>query len=96
MSRRLTFFFLLTILVVGEISAQSSLFYLEAQGIAGYSSSRDKWIFYSLHPEEAMQKPSLGFDYLQHFSRETGDFAVLAVQARLALAFPRTTGRPWK
>lgn len=84
MSRRLTFFFLLTILVVGEISAQSSLFYLEAQGIAGYSSSRDKWIFYSLHPEEAMQKPSLGFDYLQRFSRETGDFAVLAVQARLA------------
>jgi hypothetical protein len=68
----------------GQANAQTSLFYLEAQGVAGYSSARDKWIFYSLHPDHVMQKPSLGFDYLQRFSRETGDFAVLAVQARLA------------
>lgn len=31
-----------------------------------------------------MQKPSLGFDYVQRFSKPAGDFAVLAVQARLA------------
>jgi hypothetical protein len=60
------------------------LFYLEAQGVAGYSTAGDKWVFYSLHPDDVMQKPSLGFDYVQRFSRETGDFAVLAVQARLA------------
>ncbi len=66
------------------VFAQTSLFYLEAQGVAGYSSAQDKWIFYSMHPDHVMQKPSLGFDYLQRFSRETGDFAVLAVQARLA------------
>jgi len=84
MSRRFSFYFLITILAAGKISAQSSLFYLEAQGIAGYSSALDKWVYYSLHPDDVMQKPSLGFDYLQRFSRETGDFAVLAVQARLA------------
>ena len=33
---------------------------------------------------EVMQKPSLGFDYVQRFSGATGDFAVLAVQGRLA------------
>lgn len=84
MSRRLPFFLLLTVFAAGRISAQSSLFYFEAQGVAGYSSALDKWVYYSLHPDDAMQKPSLGFDYLQRFSRETGDFAVLAVQARLA------------
>jgi hypothetical protein len=70
--------------MAGQANAQTSLFYLEAQGVAGYSSAGDKWIFYSLHPDHVMQKTSFGFDYLQRFSRETGDFAVLAVQARLA------------
>lgn len=59
------------------------LFFFEAQGIAGYSSSK-KTVFFSMSQMEAMQKPSLGFDYIQRFSRETGDFALLAVQARLA------------
>jgi hypothetical protein len=85
MSRRLPVFILLALFgSAGRMAAQSSLFYLEAQGVAGYSSSRDKWIYYSLHPDDVMQKPSLGFDYLKRFSRGTGDFAVLAVQARLA------------
>jgi hypothetical protein len=86
MFRQLSFCGLLTILTAGGISAQSSLFYFEAQAVAGYSSVPDKWVYYSLHPDDAMQKPSLGFDYLQRFSRETGDFAVLAIQARLAWA----------
>jgi opacity protein-like surface antigen len=85
MSKRVPLLFFLTVLVAaGNISAQTSLFYIEIQGVAGYSSSADKWIYYSLHPDDVMQKPSLGFDYVQRFSRETGDFAVLAVQARLA------------
>ena len=84
MSKRVFFLFLLATLVAGTSFAQTSLFYLEAQGIAGYSSSQDKWVFYSLHPDDVMQKPSLGFDYLRRFSGERGDFAVLAVQARLA------------
>jgi hypothetical protein len=85
MSKRIApLLFLTAILTAGSVYAQSSLFYLEAQAVAGYSSVRNQWIFYSMHPDHAMQKPSLGFDYLQRFSRETGDFAVLAVQARLA------------
>lgn len=31
-----------------------------------------------------MQRPSIGFDYLQRFSGETGDLATLALQVRLA------------
>ena len=84
MFRRVSLPFVLTILAVGTGTAQTSLFYLEAQGLIGYSSSLDKWIAYSLHQDDVMQKPGLGFDYVQRFSRETGDFAVLAVQARLA------------
>ena len=84
MSRRLFLPLLLTLLAAGTVSGQTSLFYLEAQGIIGYSSSLDKWVAYSLHQDDVMQKPGLGFDYLGRFSRETGDFAVLAVQARLA------------
>ncbi len=84
MFRRVSLPFVLTILAVGTGTAQTSLLYLEAQGVIGYSSSLDKWIAYSLHQDDVMQKPGLGFDYVQRFSRETGDFAVLAVQARLA------------
>jgi hypothetical protein len=65
-------------------SAESYLLYLEAQGVAGYSTEQEKVIFYSLSQEEAMQKPSLGFDYLQRFSGEARDYGALAVQARLA------------
>ncbi|MDD5711370.1 MAG: hypothetical protein PHY31_01280 [Smithellaceae bacterium] len=32
-----------------------------------------------------MQKPSLGFDYLKRISSESGDFATLALQGRVAL-----------
>jgi len=65
--------------------ATSSLLFLEVMGIAGYSTRHAQFIFYSMDSQEAMQKPSLGFDYVQRFSKETSDFAVLAVQGRLAL-----------
>ncbi|MGB7296418.1 MAG: hypothetical protein WBC70_12590 [Candidatus Aminicenantales bacterium] len=85
MSNRIAWFLVLAAFCLPErTSAQTSLFYLEVQGVAGYSTAQDKWLFYSLHPDHVMQKPGLGFDYLQRFSRETGDFALLAVQARLA------------
>jgi len=84
MFRRLFLPAFLVILAAGSVSAQNSLFYLEAQGVVGYSSALDKWVAYSLHQDDVMQKPGLGFDFVQRFSRETGDFAVLAVQARLA------------
>jgi len=64
--------------------ASSYLLFLEAQGVIGYSSQPDKAIWYSKTEEDVMQKPSLGFDYIQKFSGETGDFGQLAIQARLA------------
>ncbi len=60
------------------------LLYLEAQGIGGYSSHEDKGILYSKTAEDVMQKPSVGFDYLQRFSGETRDVAAAAIQFRLA------------
>jgi len=65
--------------------ASSYLFYLEAQALAGWSSAAKKVLFYSMTPTEVMQKPSLGFDYVQKFSGEAGDIATLSVQGRLAV-----------
>jgi len=65
--------------------SSSYLFFFEAQGIAGYSTALKKAVYFSISQKEAMQKPSLGFDYVQRFSGASGDFAVLAVQARLAV-----------
>jgi len=65
--------------------ASDHLLYFEAQGIAGYSSEIDKQIFYSQNPYAEMQKPSVGFDFIQRISGESGDIATFALQARLAL-----------
>ena len=65
--------------------APSYLFYLEAQGVAGWSSAAKKAVFFSMSRDEVMQKPGLGFDYVQRFSGDAGDIAVLAVQGRLAV-----------
>jgi hypothetical protein len=61
------------------------LLYFEAQGIAGYSSEVRRTIYYSQNADAEMQKPSVGFDYLQRFSGESGDVATFALQSRLAL-----------
>ena len=64
--------------------AQGSLFYLEAQAVGGYSSAAREAIGYSMSPEDAMQKPSVGFDWLRRLSGEGRDFGVIGIQARLA------------
>ena len=61
------------------------LLYFEAQGVAGYSSEVRRTIYYSQNSDAEMQKPSVGFDYLQRFSGESGDVATFAFQSRLAL-----------
>jgi hypothetical protein len=60
------------------------LFYLEAQAVGGYSHTPagNEIIWYSMAPDDPMQKPSLGFDLLQRFSGDGGDWGILAVQAR--------------
>jgi opacity protein-like surface antigen len=65
-------------------NAQSSLLYLEAQAVGGYSSAERDVILYSMTPLDAMQKPSVGFDWLRRLSGESRDYAVLGLQARLA------------
>lgn len=66
------------------LSGQSSLLYFESQGIYGYRSDTEKNIIYSHMAQDAMQKPSIGFDWLQRFSNRQRDVAVASVQFRLA------------
>jgi hypothetical protein len=68
----------------GPAFGKSYLLYLEAQGVGGYSTEQDEAIYYSMDPVEVMQKPSVGFDYLQRFSGETGDWGSFALQMRVA------------
>ncbi len=81
--------------LAGAASAleETHLLYLEAQGLAGYSSYLDKPIFYSMNPEAEMQKPSVGFDYLGRLSGARGDWGALGLQGRLALIADTTIER---
>jgi hypothetical protein len=64
--------------------AADSLFFLEVQGVAGYSSKEDKIIYRSAHADDAMQKNSVGFDFIKKFSSQTKDLASAALQMRVA------------
>ncbi len=68
----------------GGASAQSRLFYLEIQGVGAYSTADRAFQAFSLTRDDVMQKPSLGFDFVQRITGRTRDYGVLAVQARLA------------
>lgn len=68
----------------GLLSAQNSLLYFESQGIYGYRSDTKKNITYSFMANDAMQKPSIGFDWLKRFANQERDIAVASVQFRLA------------
>jgi hypothetical protein len=71
-------------LFISPLFAGTSLFYVEAQSVNGISNKSDTPIGYSNTQQDAMQKPSLGFDYVQKISSSTRDIATLAIQARLA------------
>lgn len=81
--------------VAAAAEAADHLLYFEAQGIAGYSTAVKRTIFYSMNPDAEMQKPSLGFDFLKRFSGQTGDFATVALQARLALSEDNPAEKPY-
>lgn len=68
----------------GLLRAQNTLFFLELQAVGAYSTRANGLQLFSLMPDDAMQKPSLGFDLVKRFSGKTRDIGVLAVQARLA------------
>jgi hypothetical protein len=70
--------------LAGGLRAQSSLFFLELQAVGAYNTAGRAFELFSLTPEESMQKPSLGFDFVKRIAGKTRDIGVLAVQARLA------------
>jgi hypothetical protein len=84
MFKKLPALVLLAFLGAAEAGAWSHLFFLEIQGVAGYSSARRRTIFYSLSREDVMQKPGLGFDYILRLSGKSRDIGTLAFQARMA------------
>ena len=71
-------------LLPAAASAGSSLLYLEAQGVGGYSSLEKSALYHSMSAGEPMQKSSVGFDLVRKFSGAAGDSGTLAVQGRLA------------
>jgi hypothetical protein len=74
----------LMLLLPSAACAENRLLYFEAQGVTGYSDTKDGIIFHSERREDVMQKSSIGFDFIQRLSGETGDFGMIAVQGRLA------------
>jgi len=69
--------------LAGGLRAQSSLFYIELQAVGAYSTAPDRFEAFSLTAGDVMQKPGLGFDFVQRLPAKTRDLGVLAVQARL-------------
>jgi hypothetical protein len=84
MKRRVALFVVLAFIGAGSLQAQSTLFYLELQAVASYSSAGRAIQLYSLMAGDVMQKPSLGFDLVKRISGRSRDYGVLAFQARLA------------
>ena len=70
--------------LAGGLRAQSSLLFLELQAVGAYSTAARDFELFSLMGDDVMQKPSLGFDFVQRFSGRSRDIGLLAVQARLA------------
>lgn len=66
------------------VQASSGLLYFESQGLVGYSTAEKHLIYHSQHPNDVMQENSIGFDYIQKISSETGDIGTLALQPRLS------------
>ncbi len=73
----------LSFLTPSLAKASSSLLFLEAQGIMGYSTMDKGIIYRSGHTHDTMQKNGVGFDYLKKFSGDYGDVGTGALQMRL-------------
>lgn len=76
------------VLLCGVLTAglrgQGSLFYLELQAVGAYAAGLREFELFSFMPDDVMQKPGAGFDFIQRLRAKTRDVGVLAVQARLA------------
>jgi hypothetical protein len=68
-----------------NVYASNYLFFAEGQFAANYNTTYSKVRYFSHHEHHPMQKPSLGFDYIQRFSSPYRDWGRLAIQARVNL-----------
>lgn len=66
------------------VNAQSNILFFEAQGVLSYTDPPSSWQAYSHHPHDAMQKPSLGIDYLGRIRAKSTDLGYMSLQIRLA------------
>lgn len=70
------------VLLIGSgLQAQSNILNLEAQ-IAG-SIVDENWNWYSHHQHDAMQKPSLGLDYVYRAGTSDRDYGYVSLQTRM-------------
>ncbi len=67
-----------------KLLANSNILFLEAQAVGSWSFEDEEWRHYSHHPHDAMQKPSIGMDYIGRFGSSTRDWGYVALQFRLA------------
>lgn len=82
---RAGYFLVFSLLAAPSFSAAGErLFYLELQGVGGYSSAARSAVYHSMSADEPMQKSSAGFDLLQKLTSPFGGQGTLAVQGRLA------------
>lgn len=72
------------LLMLSPLLANDKLFFWEAQMVGGYDLEAGQAILYSHHPHHAMQKPSIGFDYIQRLGSENRDWGLIALQYRVA------------
>lgn len=61
-----------------------SLFFGEIQAVAGYASRENRIIYHSAGAMDAMQRNSVGFDFIKKLSSQTKDIASAALQMRIA------------
>ncbi|MDD4310541.1 MAG: hypothetical protein PHO32_09190 [Candidatus Cloacimonetes bacterium] len=57
---------------------------MEAQIAGSYYPDEKDLFWYTHHPQEVMQKPSVGFDYLSRIGSDNRDYGYISLQARLA------------
>ena len=75
--------FMLCAITPVMLDGQSRILFGEAQMVGSWESVSNEIRPYSMHPHEAMQRPSVGFDLLQRFGSQDRDWGYLAIQARL-------------
>ena len=84
MKTKIVIFSLLFFFAAGCTYASDTILSLESQMVAGYSSLQDKTIYYSIDPNHAEQKPSIGLNLTKRYTNSAGDWGGVSFQGRVA------------